>query len=86
MYLQFVEVCDGLSKQLQSPLPRISGPEDVTQLLSRLDEMQSAAGQVMEEVSTGAQSLAGQMQRAVSITQGSQLAPDYRWGLLCCGS
>lgn len=50
------------------------------QLLSSLEEMQSAAGQVMEEVSTGAQSVAGQMQRAVSITQGSQLAPDYRWG------
>lgn len=56
----------------------ISRSEDVTQLLSHLEEMQSAASKVMEEVSAGAHSLVGQMQRAVSITQGGQLAPDYR--------
>lgn len=56
----------------------ISRSEDVAQLLSHLEEMQSAASKVMEEVSSGARSLAGQMQRAVSITQGGQLAPDYR--------
>ena len=73
-------MCDGLAKQLQSPLPRISGSEDVTDLVSRLDEMHLVAGKVMEEVGVAAQSLVSQMQRAVSITQGSQLAPDYRWG------
>jgi len=67
-----------LAKQLQSPLPMISQSEDVAQLLSHLEEMQSAASKVMEEVCSGAQSLLGQMQRAVSVTQGGQLAPDYR--------
>ena len=56
----------------------ISRSEDVAQLLSHLEEMRSAASKVMEEVSSGANSLVGQMQRAVSITQGGQLAPDYR--------
>ena len=72
-----MEVCDELLKQLQSPLPRVSGPEDVVELLDQLKEMQAAAGQVMEEVNTGAQSLVTNMHGAMSITQGSQLAPDY---------